>query len=62
MRAFKPYDPDGKHEMVIAGLGVNKDELLALQKQFDEAIAAATVALNAHASAAEIVMKKTKKR
>jgi hypothetical protein len=61
MRAFKPYDPDGKHDMVIAGLGAEKSELLALQKQFDEAIAAGTAALNSHAAAAEIVMKTTKK-
>jgi hypothetical protein len=61
MRTFKPYDTEGKHEEVIAGLGVEKDELLALQKQFDEAITAAKVALNTHTAAAEIVMKTTKK-
>jgi hypothetical protein len=61
MRTFKPYDPEGKHEEVVAGLGVEKDELLALQKQFDEAITAAKVALTTHTTSAEIVTRTTKK-
>lgn len=62
MRSFKPYDPEAKHDAVIAALGIEKDELTAMQKQFNEAISAAKVALKTHATATEIVTKKTKKR
>ena len=62
MRSFKPYDPEAKHETVIAALGIEKDELLAMQKQFSEAIAAAKVALNTHANASDIVTQQTTRK
>ena len=63
MRSFRPYDPDAKHDAVIAGLNVQKDELVAMEKQFAEARQAATEAITAHeAAASELIAKTAKKK
>lgn len=63
MRGFKPFDPDGKHDGVLAGLNVQKDELIAMEKQFAEARQAATEAITAHETAAsELIAKAGKKK
>jgi hypothetical protein len=62
MRGFKPFDPEGKHDGVLAGLNVQKDELLALEKQFAEARQAAAEAITAHEAAASELIAKTGKK
>jgi hypothetical protein len=58
MRSFKPYDPEAKHDAVIAGLKVQKDELVAMEQQFAEARMAALDALAKHEVAADMVIVK----
>jgi hypothetical protein len=62
MRSFKPYDPEAKHEGVIAALNIQKDELVAIEKQFADAQQAAAEAIAAHESAADNVIAKTAKK
>lgn len=63
MRGFRPYDPEAKHDAVIAALNVQKDELVAMEKQFAEARQAATAAITAHeAAASELIAKTAKKK
>ena len=63
MRGFRPYDPEAKHDAVIAALNVQKDELVAMEKQFAEARQAATAAITAHeAAATELIARTTKKK
>jgi hypothetical protein len=62
MRSFKPYDPDAKHDGVIAALNVQKDELLAIEKQFADAQKSAGDALAAHEAAATELIAKTGKK
>jgi hypothetical protein len=58
MRAFKPYDPEAKHEEVIARLAAQKDELVAIAKQFADAQQVAREALVTHGVAADMVIAK----
>jgi predicted small lipoprotein YifL len=58
MRSFKPYDPEAKHDAVIAGLNVQKDELTSIEKQFVDARRAAFDALAKHEVAADVVIAK----
>ncbi len=62
MAGFKPYDPEGKHEDVVAGLTVNKDALGAMQTQFADAMTAAKDALAGHTTAADDLMAKVSKK
>ena len=62
MRGFKPYDPDAKHDGVLAGLNVQKDELIAMEKQFAEARLAALDAIAKHEVAADMVIAKAGKK
>lgn len=62
MKGFKPYDPKGKHEEVVAGLTAQKDALVGLEKQFSEAMTAAKDALASHTKAADDLMAKVAKK
>ena len=62
MRGFKPYDADAKHEGVLAGLNTQKDELIAITKQFEEARLAACDAIAAHVVAADKVLAQIPKK
>ena len=62
MRGFKPYDADAKHEGVLAGLNTQKDELVAIMKQFAEARLAASDAIAAHQVAADKVLAQMPKK
>jgi hypothetical protein len=56
MKGFKPYDPQGKHEEIVAGLTVTKDALTVIEKQFDDATAMGKDALAGHTKAADDLM------
>jgi hypothetical protein len=56
MRAYRPYDPDQKHEVVMAALNVEKEALTAMEKQFADARMTAADAVAAHVIAAEMVV------
>ena len=62
MKGFKPYDPEGKHEAVVAGLTATKDALAGLEKQFAEATTAAKDALASHTKTADDLMAKVAKK
>jgi paraquat-inducible protein B len=58
MSGFKPYDPEKKHEEVMAELTKTKDGIAKVKVNFDEAIAAAKTAVDTHtAFAAELMAK-----
>lgn len=56
MKGFKPYDPQGKHEEVVAGLTSAKDALTAIEKQFTDATAMAKDAVASNTKAADDLM------
>lgn len=56
MKGFKPYDPKGKHEEVVAGLTSAKDALTTIEKQFGDATAMAKDAVASHTKAADDLM------
>jgi hypothetical protein len=62
MRGFKPYDAEAKHDGVLAGLNTQKDELIAITKQFAEARTAALEAIAAHEVAADKVLSQVTKK
>lgn len=62
MRAFRPYDPDQKHEVVVAALTVEKEALTAMEKQFADARITALNAIAAHEVAADMVIVKSGKK
>jgi hemerythrin len=62
MKGFKPYDPEGKHEEVVAGLTATKDALAGMEKQFTEAMTVAKDALASHTKAADDLMAKVAKK
>jgi len=62
MKGFKPYDVKAKHEDVMASLTKNKDELMAMQEQFTNAMTFAKDAIAGHTKMAEELMAKTTKR
>jgi hypothetical protein len=45
MKGFKPYDPQMKHELVMESLQKTKNDITAVQKQFEEALAGAKSAI-----------------
>jgi hypothetical protein len=53
MKGFKPFDPTGKHEEVMAQLQKSKDELSAVSRQFEEALSTAKAAVETHTKFAE---------
>ena len=62
MKGFKAYDPEGKHEDVVAGLTSTKDALAAIETQFTEAMTTAKDALASHTKAADDLMAKVAKK
>ncbi len=62
MKGFKPFDPEAKHEVVLSGMTVTKDALVAMEKQFADAMSTAKGALAAHEKAAAMVMAKMPKK
>lgn len=62
MKGFKPFDLEEKHEVVLSGMTATKDALVAMEKQFDDAMSTAKGALAAHEKAAEMVMAKMPKK
>jgi len=62
MKGFKPYDPEMKHEMVMESLTKTKDELSAVEKQFQEALGAAKDAVANHTKVMDEIAAKLPKR
>jgi hypothetical protein len=63
MKGFKPYDPELKHEMVMESLTKSKNELGAVEKQFQEALSSAKDAVAKQTSMMnEIAAKLPKKK
>jgi hypothetical protein len=62
MRAFRPYDPDQKHDVVVAALNIEKEALTAMEKQFANARMTALDAIAAHEVAAGMVITKSGKK
>lgn len=62
MKGFKPYDPEMKHEMVMESLKKTKDELGAVDNQFQAAIAAAKEAVANHSKMIDELAAKSPKR
>jgi hypothetical protein len=56
MKGFKPYDPQGKHEEVVAGLTSANDALTAIEKQFGDATVSAKDAIASHTKASDDLM------
>jgi hypothetical protein len=62
MSAHKPYDPEAKHDEVVAQLNADVQELTNLSTQFDTAITDATGTVENHRKfAAELQAKPAKK-
>ena len=49
MKGFKPYDPKAKHEVVMESLKKTKDDLVVVERQFQEALTTAKDAMASHA-------------
>jgi predicted nucleic acid-binding Zn-ribbon protein len=61
MNGFKPYNMAAKHEEVMAGLTKSKDELIAMQEQFNAAMTFTKDAIASHTKMAEELMAKMPK-
>lgn len=62
MKAYKPYDPEAKHEDAMKALTKDKEELTKMQGDIDGAIAAATTAVESHTKVANELMAKMSKK
>lgn len=62
MKGFKPYDPLAKHEEVLSLLKKTLTDLGVVEQQFQEARAAATEAIAAHAKATDELTAKLPKK
>jgi hypothetical protein len=61
MKGHKPFDPNGKHEDILAQLKKDKDDLTKVKNDVEGALAAATTAIDAHKQLAADAVAKTVK-
>jgi len=62
MQGHKPYDPNMKHEEVLAQLKKDKDDLMKIKNDVDGALSGATTVLEGHKQhAADLLSKAAKK-
>jgi hypothetical protein len=62
MKDFKPYDPEGKHELVMASLGKTKGDLIVVEKQVSEAMTMAKDVVAKQASMVDAIAAKLPKK
>jgi outer membrane murein-binding lipoprotein Lpp len=61
MKEFKPYDPQEKHETVMASLKKTKDDLGVIEHQFQESLTLAKESMANHTKVLEDLAKTSKK-